>query len=96
MKKLDDGHIAHLAAWLYCTGKVESKEAAIAMATEQVAEANRVNALDASKKEAARRQEEALRLQSHSLVTQQCAARQRSIDRTLRRLTAAVVALGRR
>lgn len=94
--KLTDQHVQYLAAWLFRTRKAESVEAAIAMATEQVAEANRVNALDASKKEAARRQEEAHRLQGCCLANQQSSARQRSIDRTLRRLTVAVVALGRR
>lgn len=78
--KLTDQHVQYLAAWLFRTRKAENVEAAIAMATEQVVEANRVNALEAAKTEAARRQEE---------------ARHRGIDRTIRRLTGAVVALGR-
>lgn len=91
--KLTDQHVAYLAAWLYSTGKAATTEAAIDLATEQVATANRVNA---AKKEAARRQETTLRLQGCSLINQQSSARQRSTDRTLRRLTAFVVALVRR
>lgn len=92
MNLLTETHISHLAGYLFRTGRAASPESALVAAREMVEEANRTTA----KMEAAKRLEATLPLRVGSLTDQQSAARQRSSDRTLRRLTAAVVALGRR
>lgn len=93
MKPLTEKHVQHLAAYMYRTGKAESMTAALGEATRQVEEANRLNS---AKTAAAIHQVAARPLQGCTPTAQQFAAHQRSTDRTLRRLTAAVVALERR
>ena len=96
MNQLTEKHVQHLASFIYRTGRADSPEAALSDASAQVQKANQANIASAARTEAARRQEAAHQLRDYSLANQQSAARQRHTGRTLDRLTAAVIALGRR